>query len=66
MLQVLQVWVLCRTGDGSRRRVVLGEGEAAARQDVLLLQVLEFQDVDLTFDCGRKHKQSEEKKKKKK
>lgn len=31
--------------------MVLGEGEAATGQDVLLLQVLEFQDVDLTFDC---------------
>lgn len=40
--------------------MVLGEGEAAAGQDVFLLQVLEFQDVDLTFDCRRKQQQSEE------
>ncbi len=42
------------TSDGSRWRVVLGEGETAAGQDVLLLQVFEFQDVDLTFDCRRR------------
>lgn len=41
------------TSDGRRRRVVLGEGETAAGQDVFFLQVPEFQDVDLTFDCRR-------------
>lgn len=39
-----------RTGDGGRWRVVLGQGEAAAGQDVLLLQVLQLQDVHLTFN----------------
>lgn len=34
--------------------MVLGEGETAAGQDVLLLQVPEFQDVDLTFDWPEK------------
>ena len=41
------------TSDGCRGRVVLGEGETAAGQDVFFLQVPEFQDVDLTFDCRR-------------
>ena len=47
--------VAWRTGDGGRGRVVLGEGETAAGQDVLFLQVLQFQDVHLAFDgCGRR------------
>lgn len=41
------------TSDGSGWRVVLGEGETAAGQDVLLFQVLEFQDVNLTFNSWK-------------
>lgn len=41
------------TGDGSGRRVVLGEGETTAGQDVLLFQVFEFQDVNLTFNSWK-------------
>lgn len=43
------------TSDSSRWWVVLGKGEATAGQYVLLFQVLEFQDIDLTPDyCWRR------------
>lgn len=43
------------TSDSSRWWVVLGKGEATAGQYVLLFQVLEFQDINLTPDyCWRR------------
>lgn len=54
----------CLTSDRGRWWVVLGEGETAAGQDVLFLQVSEFQDVDLTFDWKERRRVKDVKKKK--
>lgn len=44
---------MTRTSDGGGWRVVLGEGESTAGQDVLLFQVFELQDVNLTFNSWK-------------